>query len=233
MISIRKANERGHANYGWLDSYHSFSFAEYYDPAHVGFSALRVINDDTVDPGAGFPTHPHRNMEIISYVLEGGLEHKDSMGNGSVIRAGEIQRMTAGRGLTHSEFNTSDSEPVHFLQIWMLPDRTGMEPSYEQKPLDREKQKGGLCLAASNDGRENSITINQDASLYTTILVDTQSVTHRLDKGRKAYVQVARGNVQLNNTRLGVGDGASIEDEERVQLHGIDNTEVLLFDLPG
>lgn len=233
MITIRKANERGHANYGWLDSFHSFSFAEYYDPAHMGFSALRVINDDTIDPGAGFPTHPHRNMEIVSYVLEGGLEHKDSMGNGSVIRAGEIQRMTAGKGLTHSEFNASDSEPVRFLQIWILPNRTGLTPSYEQKPLNRNKQNGQLYLVASSDGREDSITINQDASLYSTALSEKQSVTHKLGKGRKAYVHVALGNVKLNNTALSKGDGAYIEAEDVVQLNGIDHGEVLLFDLPG
>ncbi len=233
MITIRKANERGHANHGWLDSFHSFSFAEYYDPAHMGFSALRVINDDTVEPGAGFPTHPHRNMEIISYVLDGGLEHKDSMGNGSVIHAGEVQRMTAGKGLTHSEFNVSDSEPVHFLQIWILPNRTGLAPSYEQKPLNRGKQNGQLYLVASIDGREDSITINQDASLYSTVLGEKQSVTHKLGKGRKAYIHVALGNVKLNNTRLSEGDGARIEGEDMVQLDGIDNGEVLLFDLPG
>ncbi len=233
MITIRKASERGHANYGLLDSFHSFSFAEYYDPENMGFSALRVINDDTVDPGAGFPTHPHRNMEILSYVLEGSLEHKDSMGNGSVIHAGEIQRMTAGKGLTHSEFNASESQPVRLLQIWILPDRTGLEPSYEQKRIDREKQNGQLCLVASGDGRENSITINQDASIYSTILDGNQSVTHKLANGRKTYVHVARGNVQLNSTLLSEGDGARIEAENVVHLHGIDNGEVLLFDLPG
>lgn len=233
MIAIRKANKRGHANYGWLDSYHSFSFADYYDPAHMGFSSLRVINDDTVDPGAGFPTHPHRNMEIISYVLEGALEHKDSMGNGSVVRAGEIQRMTAGKGLTHSEFNASDSEPVRFLQIWILPNRTGLTPGYEQKPLNRDKQNGQLCLVASSDGREDSITINQDVSLYSTILGEKQLVSHTLEKSRKVYVHVARGNVQLNNIILSEGDGVRIEAEDVIQLHGIDNGEVLLFDLPG
>ena len=233
MITLRKANERGHSNYGWLDSYHSFSFADYYDPAHIGFSALRVINDDTVDPGAGFPTHPHRNMEIVSYVLEGGLEHKDSMGNGSVIHAGEIQRMTAGKGLTHSEFNTSASEPVRFLQIWILPNRTGVDPSYEQKQIDWEKQNGQLCLVASGNGRENSITINQDISLYSTILGYNQSVAHKLAKDRKAYVHVARGNVRLNSASLSEGDGARIEAEDVVKLHGVDNGEFLLFDLPG
>lgn len=233
MITLRKANERGHSNYGWLDSYHSFSFADYYDPAQMGFSALRVINDDTVDAGAGFPTHPHRNMEIVSYVLEGGLEHKDSMGNGSVIHAGEIQRMTAGKGLTHSEFNTSASEPVRFLQIWILPNRTGVDPSYEQKQIDREKQNGQLCLVASGNGRENSITIDQDISLYSMILGEHQSVTHKLAKDRKAYVHVARGNVRLNSTSLSEGDGARIEAEDVVKLHGVDNGEFLLFDLPG
>ena len=232
MIQLRKANERGHENYGWLDSYHTFSFAEYFDPEQMGYSVLRVINDDTVDPGAGFPTHPHRDMEIVSYVLEGGLEHKDNMGNGSVIRPGDVQRMTAGTGLTHSEYNASDVEPVHFLQIWILPSERRLEPGYEQRTYDPAERRGRLCLVGSPDGRDNSVTIHQDVNLYSTVLGEGESVHHKLQDNRCAYLHVARGKVKLNGTELHEGDGARIANESEVQLDGADLGEALLFDLP-
>jgi redox-sensitive bicupin YhaK (pirin superfamily) len=232
MIRLRKAGERGHANYGWLDSYHTFSFAEYFDPNEMGFSYLRVINDDTVSPGAGFPTHPHRDMEIVSYVLEGGLEHKDNMGNGSVIRPGDVQRMTAGTGLTHSEYNASNSEPVHFLQIWILPDQARLEPDYEQRVFEPEERRGRLRLVGSPDGRDDSVTIHQDVSLYSSVLGEGESARHALRENRCAYLHVARGNVELNGTELHEGDGARIVDESVIQLDGTDLGEVLLFDLP-
>ena len=228
MIQIRKAHDRGHANHGWLDSWHTFSFADYHDPRHVHFSVLRVINEDRVIPGEGFPTHPHRDMEIITYVLEGALEHKDSLGTGSVIRPGEIQRMSAGTGIRHSEFNHSQSEPVHFLQIWILPNRQGVQPSYEQKRIGLDSQ---LRLLASPDGRDGSVTIHQDACVYAALL-NSGEVTHTLAPGRRAWLQVARGAVNLNGTLLHAGDGASIEQESSLRLAADDSAEVLLFDLP-
>jgi redox-sensitive bicupin YhaK (pirin superfamily) len=232
MIAVRRSQERGHANHGWLDSYHTFSFADYHDPAHVQFSVLRVINEDRVVPGAGFPTHGHRDMEIVSYVLEGGLEHKDSLGTGSVIRPGDVQRMSAGTGVRHSEFNASQVEPVHFLQIWILPTTTGIAPGYEQKHFAPAELTGRLRVVAAPDGRDGSVTIHQDAFLYATKLDAAASVTHRLAPGRRAYVHVARGAVVLNDTPLAAGDGARVEQEPSLQLSNGRAAEVLVFDLP-
>ncbi len=231
MITLRPAGERGHANHGWLDSYHSFSFADYFDPAHMGVSVLRVINDDTVAPGAGFATHGHRDMEIISYVLSGALEHKDSMGHGSVIRPGDVQRMSAGTGVRHSEYNASAQEVVNFLQIWILPDEQRVAPSYEQKnfgarTLDR------WCLVASPDGREDSISMHQDAMLYATRLTQGVVLTHSLSIARTCYLHVARGAVRCNDLEMAGGDGATLTDESLLTLTGIVDTDVLLFDLP-
>jgi redox-sensitive bicupin YhaK (pirin superfamily) len=232
MSALRKSAERGHANHGWLDSYHTFSFADYVDPAHMGVSVLRVINEDQVQPGAGFPTHGHRDMEIVSYVLEGALEHKDSMGNGSVIRPGDVQRMSAGTGVRHSEYNASNSELVHFLQIWILPDRSGHAPDYEQKHFTPSDLGGRLRVIASPDGRDGSVTIHQDARIYAARLENGGSVTHALAAGRRAYVHVARGQVALNGNPLFAGDGARLEHEPAVSLTGGDKAEVLVFDLP-
>jgi len=232
MIQVRKSADRGHANHGWLDSYHSFSFADYHDPAHVQFSVLRVINEDRVAPGAGFPTHGHRDMEIVSYVLEGALEHKDSLGTGSVIRPGDVQRMSAGTGVRHSEFNASKSELVHFLQIWILPKTNGIAPGYEQKHFAPSDLTGRLRVVASPDGRDGSVTIHQDALLYATKLDDTMNVSHTLAAGRRAYVHVARGSVVLNGTPLAAGDGARLEHEPVIELTADNSAEVLLFDLP-
>jgi len=231
MLQLRKTHDRGHANHGWLDSWHTFSFADYHDPRHMGFSALRVINEDRVSPGEGFPTHPHRDMEIITYVLEGALEHKDSLGTGSVILPGEIQRMSAGTGIRHSEFNHSQSEPVHFLQIWILPSSQGVKPGYEQKRIDPAGLNGKLRLVASPDGRDGSVTIHQDACVYAAHL-NGGEVTHKLAPGRHAWIQVARGAVRINGTMLQAGDGAGIENEPSLQLAADGSAEVLLFDLP-
>jgi len=232
MIEKRPARERGHANHGWLDSYHSFSFADYYDPAHMGFSVLRVINEDRVTPGMGFPTHGHRDMEIVSYVLEGALEHKDSMGTGSVIRPGDVQRMSAGTGVRHSEYNASKTDLVHFLQIWILPKSNGIAPGYEQKHFAPEDTNGRLRLIASPDGRDGSVTIHQDAFLFTTTLTDKAKVTHPFAPGRKAYIHVARGEVTVNGQMLTAGDGVKIEKESQVTLSTSGAGEALLFDLP-
>ncbi|UQN12137.1 pirin family protein [Methylococcus capsulatus] len=231
MIRIRHSQERGHSSHGWLDSRHTFSFGDYYDPRHTGFSSLRVINDDRVLPAAGFPTHPHRDMEIITYMLEGALAHKDSMGNGSVLRAGEVQRMTAGTGITHSEFNASDADGVHFLQIWILPDRRGYTPGYQQARFSAQDKAGRLCLVASPDGRSGSLTIHQDALLYATVLDADEAVQHTLAPGRCAYVHVARGEIRLNGTRLTDGDGAAMVDEALLHLSTDSVGEALLFDL--
>ena len=230
MIKIRKADERGHFDHGWLDTHHTFSFADYYDPQFMGFRALRVINEDRVKAGRGFGTHSHRDMEIISYVLEGELEHRDSMGTGSVIRPGEVQRMSAGTGVLHSELNPSRSEPVHFLQIWMLPEKRGLKPEYEQKAFPPEERAGRLRLVASPDGAEGSLTIHQDAKLLAGTLRDGQSIQYTLQPGRYAWLQVARGNVEVNGQTLRAGDGAALEDELALTLTGKD-AEVLLFDL--
>lgn len=232
MISLRKAQDRGHFNHGWLDTYHTFSFADYYDPGQMGFSVLRVINEDRVAPGKGFATHGHRDMEIITYVLEGALEHKDSLGTGSVIRPGEVQRMSAGSGITHSEFNHSGTEPVHFLQIWILPDRKGLPPDYEQKFFAPQERFGRWRLVASPDGSQGSVAIHQDAFLYVTELKDAESVDHRLAPGRSAYLQLARGRATVNGQALSAGDGARISDETDIRLTGQNGTEALLFDLP-
>ena len=232
MITVRPAAARGAANFGWLDSRHTFSFGHYYDPAHMGFGPLRVINEDRVIPAAGFGTHGHQNMEIISYVLEGALEHKDSLGTGSVIRPGEVQKMSAGSGITHSEFNASKTDPVHFLQVWIQPDRSNIAPSYDQKAFPREERRGRLRLVVSPDGAEGSIRIVQDARMYATLLSAGESVAHDLAPRRRAWVQVARGAIALNGTRLSAGDGAAVEGEARLQLVGVDDAEALLFDLP-
>lgn len=231
MITIHKSNDRGHANHGWLDSRFSFSFAEYFDPEHVQFRTLRVMNDDRIAGGGGFPTHPHRDMEIVTYVLEGALAHKDSMGNGSVIRPGDVQYMSAGTGVAHSEFNASDKETVHLYQIWMFPDRKNYEPVYDQKHFSESDKRGGLRLVVSPDGREGSIKIRQDNELYATVLGAGESVKHEIKPKRHAYVQVARGSVKLNGEELETGDGAQISGEQSLQLTGVKDAEVLLFDL--
>jgi redox-sensitive bicupin YhaK (pirin superfamily) len=232
MITIRPAHERGAANFGWLDSRHSFSFGNYYDPDHMGFAPLRVINEDKVTPGKGFGTHGHRDMEIISYVLDGALEHKDNIGNGSVIRPGDVQRMTAGSGILHSEYNASDVDPVHFLQIWIMPATTNLEPGYEQIHVAPEQRQGQLRLVGSRDGRQGSVTIHQDVDLYATTLKQGEAVHHDLSSGRVAWVQVARGAIDLNGYALSAGDGAAITDLETLTLTGAaDAAEVLVFDM--
>jgi len=232
MIRIRKAQERGHANHGWLDSRHSFSFADYYDPKHIGFRNLRVINEDRVAPSGGFGTHPHRDMEIVSYVLEGGIRHKDSIGNGSTILPGDVQRMTAGTGVTHSEHNASAHEPVHFLQIWLSPRASGLKPGYEQKTYSRTDKLGHMCIVASPDGRDGSITVNTDASIYACVLSPGKQTELVIAAGRHAWVQVARGDVMVNGERLSAGDAAALSDEQSVRLEGVIESEVLVFDLP-
>ena len=232
MIQIRRGKERGHANHGWLDTYHSFSFSDYYDPKFMGFRSLRVINEDWVKPGYGFPTHPHRDMEIITYVLEGSLEHKDSMGTGSVIRPGEIQKMSAGTGVRHSEFNHSKDEPVHLYQIWILPEKEGLKPMYEQKAIPAAERQGKLRLIASPDPGQGAVQLSQDAQLYTVQLDAGKSIEHKLEEGRYAWVQVTRGAVNVGGNELKAGDGAALSKENVVQLSGAkDGGEVLLFDL--
>lgn len=229
MITIRHAKDRGHANHGWLDTNHTFSFADYYDASFMGFRALRVINEDRVKPGVGFGKHAHRDMEIISYVLEGTLAHSDSMGTGSEIKPGEVQRMSAGTGVTHSEMNPSSEEPVHFLQIWIIPAQPGISPSYEQKKFEDEERRNTLRLVASPDGSEGSVTIHQDVRLYSTLL-DGASVTHEFQSNRYGWLQVTRGEVDVNGQTLQAGDGAAISDESSITLAGR-GAEVLLFDL--
>jgi hypothetical protein len=231
MITIRKAEARGHANYGWLDTYHTFSFANYYDPKHMGFQALRVINEDRVSPGAGFGTHGHRDMEIITYVLEGALEHKDSIGNGSVIQPGDIQRMSAGTGILHSEFNHSQTESVRLLQIWLLPEVRGIAPSYEQHNFGIAKTPGKLRLVAARDGRDGALTVHQDVDLYAAILQKGDRIAHLLNPNRHAWVQVARGSINLNGLPLTQGDGAAMSAETEVTLEATTDAEILLFDL--
>ncbi|MCG6873885.1 MAG: pirin family protein [Betaproteobacteria bacterium] len=231
MITVRKGGERGYADHGWLRSFHTFSFADYQDPRHMGFGALRVINEDRVQPGTGFGTHGHRDMEIISYVLEGALEHKDSMGNGSVIRPGDVQRMSAGRGVMHSEFNPSDRELVHFLQIWIEPNVRGISPGYEERRFDAATKRGALKLIASPDGRLGSVTIHQDASIYAALLDGTERAAHPLAAGRRAYVHVARGSVTVNGQPLEAGDALKATDTSEVVLENGKQAEVLLFDL--
>jgi redox-sensitive bicupin YhaK (pirin superfamily) len=231
MIQIRKSEARGHANHGWLDTHHTFSFADHYDPAHMGFRSLRVINEDHVGPGEGFPAHSHRDMEILTYILEGGLQHRDSMGKGSVIRPGDVQRMSAGTGVTHSEFNASKKEPVHFLQIWILPSRSGIPPGYEEKHFAEAERKGRLRLIASPEGTEGSLTVHQDARVYAGLLNPGDSVQHLLGPGRHAWVQVARGKLRLGNEPLSAGDGAAVSDQGKLTLTAESPAEVLLFDL--
>ena len=233
MITVRQANDRGHYVNGWLNSRHTFSFGDYYDPNHMGISVLRVINDDKVTPGAGFPTHPHQNMEIISYVLEGELAHKDNMGNGSVIRPGDVQRMSAGTGVTHSEFNPSDTEGANFLQIWLLPNQKNVEPDYAQKYFSAEDKRGQLRLLISPDGRDGSISANSDALMSGAILDQGQTVEYDISEDRVVYVHVARGNAILNQVALGAGDGATVYGEPSINLEGDSEAEILLFDLPN
>ena len=231
MIQIRKSEARGHANHGWLDTHHTFSFADYYDPRHMGFGPLRVLNDDTVAGGGGFPPHGHRDMEIISYVLEGALEHKDSMGTGSVIRPGDVQRMSAGPGVTHSEFNASRTEPVHFLQIWLLPRRAGLPSGYEQKHFSQAEKQGQLRLVASPDGAEGSVRIHADARLYAGLFDGAEKATIALDPQRPVYVHLVRGELSVNGTRLAAGDAAKLQGEAQLTVAEGKDAEVLVFEL--
>ena len=230
-MKIRRSGERGYADHGWLRSFHTFSFADYYDPAHVGFHSLRVINEDRVAPGEGFPRHPHRDMEIVSYVLEGALEHKDSMGNGSIIRPGEVQRMSAGTGVAHSEYNASQDEPVHFLQIWILPERRGITPGYEQKAFTEDERRGRFRVVASRDGRDGSVTIHQDAAIHAALLDEGTRIEQTLPPGRHAWLHIARGAVTLGDVELEAGDAAAIEDPGAITLTAHAPSEVLLFDV--
>jgi quercetin 2,3-dioxygenase len=231
MLKLRPATARGLADHGWLVSRHTFSFADYYDPAQMGFRALRVINEDRVAPARGFGAHGHRDMEIVSYVLEGALGHKDSLGTGSVIKPGDVQRMSAGTGVRHSEMNASQTEPVHFLQIWLMPAKAGIAPSYEQKTFTNADKRGRLRLVASPDGRDGSVTIHTDARLYAGLLEQGESAELELAPGRHAWVQVARGAVSVNGQELGAGDGAALSEETRVSVRGISSSELLVFDL--
>ena len=231
MITIRPSAERGGGDHGWLNTKHTFSFSDYWDPKWMGFRALRVINEDRVAPNFGFPTHPHRDMEIITYVLAGKLEHKDSLGTGSVILPGDGQRMTAGSGIRHSEFNPSTSDPVHFLQIWIQPEKAALPPSYEQKSFLQAEKQGQLRLIASRDASDGSVKINQDARLYVSLLKPGEEVQHDLDDGRHAWLQIARGAVELNGRKLSQGDGAAISNEKRLTIRGSEDAEILLFDL--
>ena len=232
MITIRPRDERGVGNFGWLDSRHSFSFGSYYDPQQMGFASLRVINEDRIIPAKGFATHGHQDMEIISYVLSGELEHRDSMGNGSVIRPGDVQRMSAGTGIRHSEFNASATDPVHFLQIWIMPEQKGLEPSYEEKHYPPEAKRGQLKLVGSRDGRDNSVKIHQDVNLYITSLSKGDRLSHQLQDNRVVWLQVAKGSILLNDRLLRAGDGAAISDETQIAITGkSQESEILLFDL--
>ncbi len=231
MIKIRSGQTRGHSRHEWLDSYHTFSFADYHDPTHMGFGHLRVINEDRVQPSAGFPTHGHRDMEIISYPVAGALEHRDSMGNGTVIHVGDVQRMSAGTGVRHSEFNPSADVPVHFLQIWILPRENGLPPSYEQRHFPPQELDRRLCLVASGDGRDDSLLVHQDVALYAARLHDGDSVRHSLAPGRRAYLQVVRGSVRAGGEPLSAGDGAEVTGERELVLESTGGAEVLLFDL--
>jgi redox-sensitive bicupin YhaK (pirin superfamily) len=231
MMTVRRASERGHADHGWLDSHHTFSFADYHDPAHMGFRALRVINDDRVAGGKGFGAHPHRDMEIISYVLDGALAHKDSTGTGAVIRPGDVQRMSAGTGVVHSEYNASPTEEVHFLQIWLLPAKRGIAPGYEQKTFGADAKRGVLRLVASADARDGSLRIHTDADVYAGTFAAGEAAEVALASGRHAWVHVARGTVRVNGQELADGDGLAVSDEAKIRVEGIDAGEVLVFDL--
>jgi redox-sensitive bicupin YhaK (pirin superfamily) len=231
MITIRGARERGHFDHGWLNTYHTFSFDQYYDPRYMSFRNLRVINEDFVAAGRGFPMHGHRDMEIITYILEGALKHEDSMGNGSIIRPGDVQRMSAGAGVRHSEKNASPDERVHLLQIWILPDELGLEPSYEQKAFSEEERRGQLRLIASRDGHEGSVMVHQDVTLFASILGEGERVTFSMDPMRHAWIQVARGSIAVNDTPAGQGDGVMASGESSLQIVGNEASELLLFDL--
>jgi len=232
MLTLRRAEERGRTDFGWLDSRHTFSFGHYYDPDHMHFGPLRVINDDRVTGGSGFPAHPHADMEIVSYVLDGALEHVDSIGTGSVIKAGDVQRMSAGTGIRHSEFNASESEPVHFLQIWIIPEKRGLKPSYEQKSFSSEDKRGVLRLVGSRDGRDGSITVHSDVDIYATLPGVDNTVTHEIKPGRIGWVQVAGGKATLNGRELKAGDGVAIDEVGRLEIAGKSaDAEVLVFDM--
>jgi redox-sensitive bicupin YhaK (pirin superfamily) len=231
MLTIRKSHERGHFDHGWLNTYHTFSFDQYYDPRYMGFRSLRVINEDFVAPGRGFPTHGHRDMEIITYILEGGLKHEDSMGNGSVIRPGDVQRMTAGTGVRHSEKNASDAERVHLLQIWILPNAEDLQPGYEQKAFSEDERRGQFRLIASNEGREGSVRLNQDVNLFASILEAGQEIEHTMDPARYGWVQVARGPIGVNGENAGQGDGVVVVAESSLKIKAQEDAEILLFDL--
>ena len=231
MINIRRSDERGGGDFGWLNTRHTFSFDSYYDPRFMGFRSLRVINEDFVAPASGFPTHPHRDMEIITYILEGQIEHRDSLGTGSIILPGDGQRMTAGRGIRHSEFNPSKTDRVHLLQIWILPEKKGLEPSYEQKSFPESEKQGKLRLIASQDGKDGSVKINQDAQLYVSLLAPGQAVNHEFIGQRYGWLQVAKGAIELNGLPLKQGDGAAISEEKMVEIKGAQDAEILLFDL--
>ena len=231
MITVRKAQDRGHAQHGWLDSWHTFSFGDYYDAKHMGFRSLRVINEDRVAPGKGFPTHSHRDMEIVTYVLDGALQHRDSMGNGSVMKAGDVQRMTAGQGVGHSEFNASASEPVHFLQIWLLPDRRNLEPGYEQKNFPKADLQGKLRVVASRDGADGAVLVHQDVKLLAGHFEAGEQAEYALAAGRHAWLHVARGTVRVNGQELVAGDALSASEEASLSIRGVSGAELLLFDL--
>lgn len=231
MFTLRKARDRGHFNHGWLDTYHTFSFADYYDPAYMGFRSLRVMNDDRVASGAGFGMHGHRDMEIVTYVLDGALEHKDSMGNGSIIRPGNLQRMSAGTGVQHSEFNPSAREPVHLYQIWLLPERRGLTPSYEECEIPEAEKRGRFRLVASPDGADRSLTIHQDARLYLATLDSSESISHPIEPGRAAWLQVLRGSARVPGHDLSAGDGLALTDEPGLSVQASTASELLLFDL--
>lgn len=231
MIKVRKAADRGHFDFGWLNTYHTFSFGDYYDPSHMTFRSLRVINEDVVAPGRGFPRHGHRDMEIFTYILQGALQHRDSMGNGSIIRPGDVQRMSAGTGVTHSEANASSDEPVHLLQIWILPATEGIEPDYEEKKFPADEKLNRLRLIISPDGDEGAVRINQDARVYASVMDQGQEVAHQLEPARHAWIQVAAGSIVVNDVELKQGDGAAISEESIIRMIAQDRSEILLFDL--
>ena len=231
MMLKRPANKRGHADHGWLKAFHSFSFASYYDPENMGFRSLRVLNDDTVEPGQGFGTHGHNDMEIITYVLDGAIEHKDSMGSGSVLRPGDVQLMSAGKGVTHSEFNPSQDKPLHLLQIWILPERQGLEPTYQETYFPATERQGKLCLIASRDGAEGSLKMNQDAKVYASLLAEGETLNYDLKVGRHLWLQVAKGKIEVNGQYLSQGDGVAVSEETRLDFLGVEQAEFLLFDL--
>ena len=231
MFELRRAADRGHANHGWLDSFHSFSFADYYDPAQMSFGALRVINEDRIAPTGGFPMHSHRDMEIVTYVLDGAITHRDNIGNGSTIRPGDVQRMSAGKGITHSEFNESREQPVHMLQIWLMPNVAGIAPSYEEQHFAADQKRGRLRVVASANGRDNSVTIHADATLLAGLIDGDESVEYAIEPGHRVYLHVARGAVLVNGERLQAGDAAKLSELERVSLEQGEDAEVLLFDL--